>query len=33
VKRRAIDKHYKQMIDALYEDAERTGVSDQHAIA
>jgi long-chain acyl-CoA synthetase len=33
VKRRAIDKHYKQMIDALYEDAERTGVTDQHAIA
>ncbi|HEV7389091.1 MAG TPA: long-chain fatty acid--CoA ligase [Gemmatimonadaceae bacterium] len=33
VKRRAIDKHYKQLIDALYEDAERTGVTDQHAIA
>ncbi|MFL5622164.1 MAG: AMP-binding protein, partial [Gemmatimonadaceae bacterium] len=32
VKRRAIDKHYKTLIDSLYEDAERTGVTDQHAI-
>jgi long-chain acyl-CoA synthetase len=33
VKRRAIDKHYKKLIDSLYEEAERTGVTDQHAIA
>jgi long-chain acyl-CoA synthetase len=33
VKRRAIDKRYKAMIDAMYEDAERTGTTDQHAIA
>jgi len=33
VKRRAIDKHYKELIDSLYQDAERTGVTDQHAIA
>ena len=33
VKRRAIDKHYKQLIDSLYDEAERTGVTDQHAIA
>jgi long-chain acyl-CoA synthetase len=33
VKRRTIDKHYKALIDSLYEDAERTGVTDQHAIA
>jgi long-chain acyl-CoA synthetase len=33
VKRRAIDKHYKALIDSLYEDAERTGFTDQHAIA
>ena len=33
VKRRAIDKHYKELIDSLYEDAERTGFTDQHAIA
>ncbi|MFL5595670.1 MAG: AMP-dependent synthetase/ligase [Gemmatimonadaceae bacterium] len=32
VKRRAIDKHYKTLIDSLYEDAERTGITDQHAI-
>jgi long-chain acyl-CoA synthetase len=32
VKRRAIDKHYKALIDSLYEDAERTGFTDQHAI-
>jgi len=33
VKRRAIDKHYKALIDSLYEEAERSGVTDQHAIA
>ncbi|HEY3113397.1 MAG TPA: long-chain fatty acid--CoA ligase [Gemmatimonadaceae bacterium] len=33
VKRRAIDKHYKALIDSLYEEAERAGVTDQHAIA
>ena len=33
VKRRAIDKHYKELIDSLYDDAERTGFTDQHAIA
>jgi long-chain acyl-CoA synthetase len=33
VKRRAIDKHYKALIDSLYEDAERMGVTDSHAIA
>ena len=33
VKRRVIDKQYKQLIDSLYEEAERTGVTDQHAIA
>ena len=33
VKRRVIDKQYKKLIDSLYEDAERTGVTDQHAIA
>jgi len=33
VKRRAIDKHYKELIDSLYADAERTGFTDQHAIA
>jgi long-chain acyl-CoA synthetase len=33
VKRRAIDKRYKAMIDAMYEEAERTGTTDQHAIA
>jgi long-chain acyl-CoA synthetase len=33
VKRRAIDKHYKTLIDSLYEDAERSGFTDQHAIA
>ena len=32
VKRRVIDKNYKTLIDSLYEDAERTGVTDQHAI-
>src|SRR3954463_3408770 len=33
VKRRTIDKHYKALIDSLYADAEKTGVTDQHAIA
>jgi len=33
VKRRAIDKRYKAMIDAMYEEAERAGTTDQHAIA
>jgi long-chain acyl-CoA synthetase len=33
VKRRAIDKHYKTLIDSLYDEAERMGVSDSHAIA
>src|SRR6476659_6449642 len=33
VKRRAIDKHYKELIDSLYKDAERSGFTDQHAIA
>jgi len=33
VKRKAIDKNYKALIDSLYEDAERTGFTDQHAIA
>jgi len=28
-----IDKNYKTLIDSLYEDAEKTGVTDQHAIA
>jgi long-chain acyl-CoA synthetase len=32
VKRKAIDKHYKALIDSMYEDAERTGITDQHAI-
>jgi len=32
VKRRAIDKHYKALIDSLYADAERSGISDSHAI-
>ncbi|HEY1953728.1 MAG TPA: long-chain fatty acid--CoA ligase [Gemmatimonadaceae bacterium] len=33
VKRRTIDKNYKALIDAMYEEAEHTGVTDQHAIA
>jgi long-chain acyl-CoA synthetase len=33
VKRKAIDKNYKALIDSLYEDAERGGFTDQHAIA
>jgi long-chain acyl-CoA synthetase len=32
VKRRAIDKHYKTLIDSLYEDAERAGFTDSHAV-
>ena len=32
VKRRAIDKNYKKLIDSLYDDAERAGVTDSHAI-
>ena len=32
VKRRAIDKHYKALIDSLYDDAEKSGFTDQHAI-
>jgi long-chain acyl-CoA synthetase len=32
VKRRAIDQHYKALIDSLYDDAEKSGVTDQHAI-
>jgi long-chain acyl-CoA synthetase len=33
VKRRAIDKHYKQLIDSLYAEADKSGFTDQHAIA
>ena len=33
VKRRVIDKNYKTLIDSLYDEAEKTGVTDQHAIA
>ncbi len=33
VKRRAIDKNYKVLIDSLYDEAERTGITDAHAIA
>jgi len=33
VRRKAIDKHYKALIDSLYEEAERSGFTDQHAIA
>lgn len=33
VRRRIIDKNYKALIDSLYAEAERTGVTDQHAIA
>jgi long-chain acyl-CoA synthetase len=32
VKRREIDKHYKALIDSLYDDAERGGFTDQHAV-
>jgi long-chain acyl-CoA synthetase len=31
VKRREIDKHYKALIDSLYDDADRGGSTDQHA--
>jgi long-chain acyl-CoA synthetase len=33
VKRRAIDTHYKALIDSLYEEAERSGFTGEHAIA
>ena len=33
VKRRTIDKNYKALIDSMYEDAERSNITDQHAIA
>jgi len=33
VKRRIIDKNYKTLIDSLYDEAEKIGVTDQHAIA
>ncbi len=33
VKRRAIDKNYKVLIDSLYDDAEKSGITDSHAIA
>jgi long-chain acyl-CoA synthetase len=33
VKRRVIDKNYKTLIDSLYDDADKIGVTDQHAIA
>ena len=33
VKRRVIDKNYKALIDSLYDEAEKTGVTDQNAIA
>ncbi|HJQ12538.1 MAG TPA: long-chain fatty acid--CoA ligase [Gemmatimonadaceae bacterium] len=32
VKRRVIDKNYKTLIDSLYDEAEKTGITDQHAI-
>jgi long-chain acyl-CoA synthetase len=32
VKRKAIDKHYKTLIDSLYAEAERAGITDAHAI-
>jgi long-chain acyl-CoA synthetase len=32
VKRRAIDQHYKALIDSLYAEAEHTGVTDSHAV-
>jgi len=32
VKRRVIDKNYKTLIDSLYDEAEKIGVTDQHAI-
>ena len=33
VKRRAIDKNYKALIDSMYAEAEKMGVTDSHAIA
>ena len=33
VKRRAIDKNYKALIDSLYDEAERSRITDSHAIA
>ena len=33
VKRRVIDRNYKSLIDSLYDEAEKVGVTDQHAIA
>jgi long-chain acyl-CoA synthetase len=32
VKRREIDKHYKALIDSLYEEAEGAGITDSHAV-
>jgi long-chain acyl-CoA synthetase len=32
VKRRAIDKNYKALIDSLYAEAEKSGITDQHAV-
>ncbi len=32
VKRRAIDKNYKALIDSLYDEAERSGITDSRAI-
>jgi long-chain acyl-CoA synthetase len=32
VKRRAIDKNYKKLIDSLYAEAERNGFTDSHAV-
>ena len=32
VKRRVIDKNYKALIDSLYDEAERSGITDSHAI-
>ena len=32
VKRRTIDKNYKQLIDSLYDEAEKSAITDQHAI-
>jgi long-chain acyl-CoA synthetase len=33
VKRRAIDKNYKALIDSLYDEAEKSGITDSHARA
>jgi long-chain acyl-CoA synthetase len=32
VKRRAIDKNYKALIDSLYAEAEKSGITDSHAV-